>query len=395
MKKKIVNGIFLVFLLTAVFQFSVRAADLSNGDTAGPVISEETDGSNQVDESMLNGIDFTDIDNFLNETKETDGITFRQLVETIISQDGQVDKKWVFTQIWNLIAKELVESKSIFAQLLIMCVAFAVLHNFANVFENSQIHTTCFYMFYMALITLLMRSYLLTHQILTEVLGSLVDFMQAVIPAFCMALMFSSAASTAAVFYQIIVAVIYLIERILLYVIVPGIHIYVVLQMLNHMTGEAMISRITGLLKKFITWGLKIMVAAITGMNIIQSLIAPALDGLKNTAITKTLNMIPGLGGSANAVTSMFLGSAVVIKNGIGVAALIILLVLCLGPLFKMGVLTFLYKVTGAVVQPISDSRVCGCISSVGEGASLLLKVLLAAMMMFMVTIAIITAAVR
>ena len=395
MKKRIINGIVLFFLLAAVFQCPVQAAKAGNTDQKTTVISGEADSGDQVDETVLDGIDFTDIDNFLSETKETSSITFRQLVETIISRDGQVDKKWVFTQIWNLIASELVESKSIFAQLLIMCVAFAVLHNFANVFENSQIHTTCFYMFYMALITLLMRSYLLTHQILTEVLGSLVDFMQAVIPAFCMALMFSSAASTAAVFYQIIVAVIYLIERILLYVIVPGIHIYVVLQMLNHMTGEAMISRITGLLKKLITWGLKIMVAAITGMNIIQSLIAPALDGLKNTAITKTLNMIPGLGGSANAVTSMFLGSAVVIKNGIGVAALIILLVLCLGPLFKMGVLTVLYKVTGAVVQPISDSRVCGCISSVGEGAFLLLKVLLAAMMMFMVTIAIITAAVR
>ena len=137
------------------------------------------------------------------------------------------------------------------------------------------------------------------------------------------------------------------------------------------------------------------MVAAITGMNVLQSLIAPALDGLKHTAITKTLNMLPGLGGSASAVTSMFLGSAVVIKNGIGVAALLILLILCMGPLIKMGVLTLLYKLAGAVVEPISDKRVCNCISSVGEGAGLLVKVLFSAMMMFMVTIAIVTAAVR
>ena len=54
-----------------------------------------------------------------------------------------------------------------------------------------------------------------------------------------------------------------------------------------------------------------------------------------------------------------------------------------------------LYKLTGALVQPISDKRVCGCISSVGDGAALLLQVLVTAMMMFMVTIAIVTAAVK
>ena len=137
------------------------------------------------------------------------------------------------------------------------------------------------------------------------------------------------------------------------------------------------------------------MVAAVAGINIIQNLIAPALDGLKNTAVTKALNMIPGIGGSANAVTSMFLGSAAVIKNGIGAAALIILLILCLGPVIKVAVLMLLYKLTGALVQPISDKRVCGCISSVGDGAALLLQVLVTAMMMFMVTIAIVTAAVK
>ena len=155
-----------------------------------------------------------------------------------------------------------------------------------------------------------------------------------------------------------------------------------------------MISHLTKLLRKIICWSLRIMVAAVAGINIIQNLIAPALDGLKNTAVTKALNMIPGIGGSANAVTSMFLGSAAVIKNGIGAAALIILLILCLGPVIKVAVLMLLYKLTGALVQPISDKRVCGCISSVGDGAALL-QVLVTAMMMFMVTIAIVTAAVK
>lgn len=387
MKKWILAAVFAVCLLLSMPGMAVSAQGTSE-DAA-----ENSTGV--LDDSLLEEIDFTDVEKFLGENEETKDFSFQDLIRSLLSQKEQLNKKEVFDRIWDLAASELVESKGIFVQLLIMCAAFAVLHNFANVFENSQIHTTCFFMFYMALITLLMKSYLLIHQIITSVMDSLTGFMQVLIPAFCMALIFTNAMSTAAVFYQIAVAVIFLVENILVYVVIPAVHIYVVMQMLNYMTGEDMISRLTKLLRKIICWSLRIMVGAVAGINIIQSLIAPALDGLKNTAITKALNMIPGIGGSANAVAGMFLGSAAVIKNGIGVAALIILLVLCMGPVIKVGILMLLYKLTGALVQPISDKRVCGCIGSVGDGAALLLQVLVTAVMMFMVTIAIVTAAVK
>ena len=388
MKQRILTAALAFFLALCMMGLPVRAQDTQPR-------TEGQDTTELVDDSLLEEIDLTDIENFLGERDETKDISFQDLIRTLLDQEGQPDKKEVFGQIWQLAASELVESKGIFVQLLIMCAAFAILHNFANVFENSQIHTTCFFLFYMALITMLMKSYLLIHQIITSVMDSLIGFMQALLPAMCMALAFSGAMSTAAVFYQIVAAAIFLVENILIYVVIPAVHIYVVMQMLNHMTGGDMISRLTKLLRKVICWSLRIMVAAVAGINIIQSLLAPALDGLKNTAVTKALNLIPGIGGSANAVTSMFLGSAAVIKNGIGAAALIILLILCLGPVIKVTVLMLLYKLTGALVQPISDQRVCGCIGSVGDGAALLLRVLVTAMLLFMVTVAIVTAAVR
>lgn len=93
-------------------------------------------------------------------------------------------------------------------------------------------------MYFLILMVLLMRSYLLMDELLQQVLEQTVEVMQAVIPAFCMTMVFASAQTTAAVFYQIAVAVIWLVERLLCYVIAPGVHIYVVLQMLNCMTGE-------------------------------------------------------------------------------------------------------------------------------------------------------------
>ncbi len=357
--------------------------------SSGEIIYEES-----IDQ-LLDNLDFSELNDFLEGSEAEVSMSFGELVKTLISENGQVDKKWFFSQIWSLLASELKESRPIFIQILIMCVAFALLNNFAMVFKNSQIHKSCFFVFYLALITLLMKAYLISSQLLTGVMDSLVEFMQALIPAFCMALSFTTAISSAAVFYQVIILAIYLIERIIVYAVIPGIHIYVVLMMLNHLTEEELISGITDLLKKGITWVLRLMIGGITGINILQNLIAPAVDSLKNTAVTKAISAIPGVGSAANALTSMFLGSAVVIKNGIGVTAIVVLLILVLSPLIKLAFLTLLYKLTGAVVQPIADKRVYGCISGVGEGAKMLLHVLVTALMMFMVSIAMVTASVR
>ena len=92
-------------------------------------------------------------------------------------------------------------------------------------------------------------------------------------------------------------------------------------------------------------------------------------------------------------MTEIMVGSGIIIKNGIGVAAIIIILALCAGPLVKVGVMAFLYKVLAAMIQPVSDKRLIGCISSAGEGGRLLGKAVVTTTVMFLVTIAMVTAA--
>ncbi len=346
-------------------------------------------------DQLMNELDFEKVDDFLSDSSQEIESSFTELMSDVIQQGGQVDKKWFVEKIFDILARELKESRPLFVQILTMSIAFALLNNFAAVFKNSQIRQTCFFIYYLALITLLMKSYLIASELLLSVTENLVEFMQALIPAFCMALSFSTAISTSAVLYQLILVVIFLIQNVLIHFVVPGIHIYIVLHMLNLMTEENMLSKITELIKKLICWSLKLLVGAVTGLNVLQNLIAPAIDSLKNTALTKALGAVPGLGGAANAVTEMFFGAAVVIKNGIGVTALVILLMLALAPLVKLAFLTFMYKLIGAVIQPVADKRVCECIDGVGEGVNLLLKVLGTCLLMFMISVAMVTASVR
>ena len=105
--------------------------------------------------------------------------------------------------------------------------------------------------------------------------------------------------------------------------------------------------------------------------------------------------MIPGIGNIAGSVTDVLLGSAVLIKNGIGAAALIVILLLCMAPLLKLGILVVILELSAALIQPVSDKRMTGCVAGVGDGIKLLFRAVFTVAILFIITIVVVTVSVR
>lgn len=87
------------------------------------------------------------------------------------------------------------------------------------------------------------------------------------------------------------------------------------------------------------------------------------------------------------------IGSAVLIKNGIGAASLIVLAFLFLIPAAKLAVIVLMYQAAQALVQPVADKRMLTCLHSVSEGVLLLLKVQGMVFILFFLSMAMMTAA--
>ena len=60
--------------------------------------------------------------------------------------------------------------------------------------------------------------------------------------------------------------------------------------------------------------------------------------------IGRTAGAIPGVGNLFSGVTEVVLGSAVLIKNGLGAAAIVILLLAGAAPLCRMGISALAYQ---------------------------------------------------
>ncbi len=356
---------------------------------------QEKDVDQQLQETMdgyLEELDFSDIDTMLEQQDGTEGLNFKGLVEKLVNGE-EIDKGWLLDELLSAVFSEVAEFRGTLVQMVLLCIVFAILYNFANVFENPSVTEISFYMVYMLLLVLLMRSFFILRDISITVISHMMDFLKVMIPTFTASMAFSGQITTAAGFYDLTFILIYALEWLMKYLIIPAVQIYVALELINHLTEEDMISRMTALVKSGILWCMKCLFTIVVGINVVQNLLTPVIDTFKSGIIAKTAGLVPGLGTSINAVTEIMVGSGIIIKNGIGVAAILILLVLCSGPLIKVWVMTFLYKLLEAMIQPVADKRMIGCIGSAGEGGRLLGKVVVTTTVMFLVTIAMITAA--
>lgn len=296
--------------------------------------------------------------------------------------------------IWNGVKEKLVSElagmKNIFASILILGIISALFSNFSDVFQNHQIADISFYFLYLLLMAVLMKVFLAAADITYETVENIVLFIKMFIPTYFMAVGAATGAATAAVYYQFTLVLAYGVEKLLLSFLIPLIYSYVLLALMNGIWAEERLNLLLEFLKKGIGIGLKVAMGAITSLSLFQSMITPVLDGLRSSAVKKAISVIPGIGSLAEGVTEMVIGSAVLIKNSIGILLLLLLLAICLVPLAKLLVIACMMKGSAALAGIVSDKRITGCTNQVGDGSMLLFRTAFTAVALFIIMIAIV-----
>ena len=57
----------------------------------------------------------------------------------------------------------------------------------------------------------------------------------------------------------------------------------------------------------------------VLGFHVLQGMIAPYTDSVRQTALRRAVSLIPGIGQGAAAVSQVLLGSSVLIRNTVGI----------------------------------------------------------------------------
>lgn len=282
--------------------------------------------------------------------------------------------------------------KNIIIWIIILGVMSALLIHFAEVFDRHQVADMCFYFIYLLLSTVMLKCFEHISEIAYEAMDSIVVFVKLLVPAYLVTVGVTSGSTTVYVYYQLLLFLIYGVEKVLIGVVLPLIYSYLMLSVINGIWGEEKLGLLIELLEKAVCFILKAALGVVTGLSVFQALIAPTVDSLQSATIKKAITSLPGIGNTAKGIVDITAASALVVKNSVGVVLLILLLSLCASPLIKIFAMAVMIKCGAAFMGIVSDKRITACTGHTADAGLLLFKTVGTAMLLFLISLSVVAA---
>ena len=101
---------------------------------------------------------------------------------------------------------------------------------------------------------------------------------------------------------------------------------------------------------------------------------------------------IPGIGSTISSVAGTILCAGKLVKNAVGVTGIIAVFIICVIPMLHLWISRFMYQAVVVFIQPVSDKRIIKCLGAVVETLKMQIYAVGAGVMMFVISIAIISA---
>ncbi len=279
--------------------------------------------------------------------------------------------------------------RTIFISLLLVGISAALWRCLADAFRGKQIGELGFYFLYLFQVMLLFPCFEEVAEVSKTVINQIVLFMKLFLPTYLWIVGLASGATTAGILYQLLLFLFGIIQIGAAHVIVPMIYVYVFLNVVNGLWMEERLILLMDGCKKLVQFLCKAVTTLLLGASLVQSMITPVIDSVRGLAVQKAIRMVPGLGGIAEGVSQMVVGSAVLIKNSVGMGMLLLLLVICFAPICRIFCIAVMLKGTAALLGVLAEKRMADCTDRMGEGCLLFVRMLSVALLLFFITIAI------
>lgn len=327
------------------------------------------------------------IDNIMDRNNS---INFEEYVNKLMSGEETFSLTAIGEKLIKAISGEIKAHMDTFTQLISIALIAAIFTNLSKAFKHQQVSETGYYVTYLLLFGLLISSFITASAVASKVIGQVLDFMKALVPAYFLAVSFCSGSMSSLVFYKAALLMITLVDFVIVKVIIPMVNFYLIIVLANNLSKEDMLSKLAALIETVIQWLLKSLLAAVIGFHTMQGLVVPVADQVKRSFIYKASSSLPGIGDAIEGAAETVIGAGILLKNSIGAAGLVVIIIICTVPVIQLAVITLIYKLSCAALQPISDKRITECIGASAKSAHMLLKSVMVGAVLFMLSITIV-----
>lgn len=359
-----------------------------------PLLSYGQESNNQLIEEEADLFINEDLNSFIDDLVSTNEIApdidIKHFLTSIVSGKESIDINTIFSKLGNIFFQEINDNLKLLSQILIVAIISAILNNMQTVFEGSSISGLANYVTYILLAILIIGSFYQIVEITRDTITSMVNFMQVILPVLLTLLVLAGGPNTKLIFHPMIVATVNVIGSLVKNVIFPLVHFSFIISILSNLSQRMELKKLSELGRQIIVFIISASFTVFIGIITIYGL-STKIDGITiRTAKFAVDKFVPIVGGFLSDAVETVIGSSMILKNGIGIIGLIALILITAIPIIKISTLLLIYKITGAVVEPIVSKNVSNLLNDVSKSFLLILISTVSVAIMFFITITII-----
>lgn len=378
------------WLLVLLFFLMVQAAHAASEPASDGVLD-------QVVRQQAEHLPLDQVERFWQDTlKEYQGYLpelkspgFMQLV----LQENGLSLGGVLKGMLKFVFHEILLNGKLLGTIVIITVFAMILESIQNAFERTTVTTVAYAIAYLVLMVLAINSFHIAISYARDAIARMSDFMLAMIPLVIALLASMGNLVSATTFHPVIVFMIHVTGIVISVVIFPLLFLSAMLSIASLFSERYQVTQLAALLRNIAVGGLGSLLTVFLAVLSIHGTTTAVTDGITlRTAKYVTGNFIPVVGRLFSDAADTVVGASLLVKNAVGLAGVIVLLILCAFPAMKILVLAFIYNASSAVLQPLGNSPIISALGTIGKNLVFVFAAVATVGLMFFLAITIIIA---
>lgn len=353
---------FIILLLLISFPQTVFAAE----SEMLPDLSALEDAVNELDDSL------------------DDVFSVKELWESALKGDISFDFLSFFRGLLKILFRELQSFSYLLGQLLLLGIIGAVLNVFSDSFSNGTAAKTGKYVVYLAFLLIAIKNFHFALDLGTETIQHAADFLYALLPVILSSFAFTGGTVAAAVVQPSVVMIITVFMGILERFFLPLLMLMAALTICSHLTDKYSFGKFRDLIRNVILISLGFLMMIFTGVLGLSGIAAGTVDGLAAKSVKMAVgNFIPLVGGYISDAFDSILGAGMLLRSSIGIFGVLAVAIIIIVPALRLLIMSFMFKLAGAVLQPFSDDGFSDALSSFSSVLTLLFALVVVTGLLF------------
>ncbi|GAA0482144.1 stage III sporulation protein AE [Salinibacillus aidingensis] len=311
-----------------------------------------------------------------------------------MKEDASVSIKSWINGLLKYLFHELLANGKLLGSLILLTLFSVILQTLQNAFESKTVNKVAYAVVYLVLITLALSSFQLAVSYTNNAIDAMSNFMWALLPLI-LSIMASVGSITSITFFQPIILFLINVSGFLISTfVIPLIFLSALLHIVSSLNENYQATKLANLLRNVGLSVLGVFFTIFVGVISVQGATTAITDGLAvRTAKFVTGNFIPVIGRMFTDAADTMLSASMLLKNTIGIVGVIIVLGVALFPAIKVFVISVIYKLAAAILQPVGGGPVINTMDLISKHIMYIFAALLVVTMMFFFSIVILVAA--